>query len=83
MKNLHKLLTPLLLFAGVFVILASCQSVSANDSSVLTETASEVEQAVCADLTPDTMSATEFESLPAFAQEYVAVIWAAWDARCG
>ena len=83
MKNLHKLLIPFALFASVFGLLASCQSVSANDSSAIEQTADEVEMAVCIDLAPDTMTSSEFSSLSEFAQEYVAVIWAAWDARCG
>lgn len=68
MRNLHKLLLPLLLFSTV-LLMTACQTQYADDSSVIEKTAAQIEADVCADLEPEALTADQYDSLPAWYQE--------------
>jgi len=81
MRNLHKLLLPVILF-GLPLILMSCQSVSANDSSVIEETAADIQADTCADLALEPVTAEQFDTAPQWVRDWLVRADAAWAARC-
>lgn len=81
MRNLHKLLLPVILFSPP-VLLASCETTRGDDSSVLKETVAQVEADMCLDLALERLTAEQYDALPAFAQDWVLRMDAAWAARC-
>ena len=82
MRNLHKLLTPAILFAPIFALLAGCQTTSANSGSAITQTAAEAEAAVCSDLLPPPFTSEQEAELTDFWLEYIGEMLGTWADRC-
>ena len=81
MKNLFKLTIPVLLCV-VCLTLPSCQTAPAAASSVLTETAGEVEASVCRDLEPGQVTEGQFNTAPQWVRDYLTTLWSVYEVRC-
>ena len=63
MRNWKKLVLPALILLPVFLMLPSCQTTSAADSSVIEEVAEETTATGCDGLKPPTFTVDEFAAL--------------------